>query len=69
MIRLLSADYDWNSSSPCGPMDHLVFSDPAMVPEPSMALLCGVVAIPCVFIRGKCLPMSDSLTGAFASRA
>jgi hypothetical protein len=37
--------YSDPSASPFGRLDHLVFSDPVMVPEPSMTLLGGVLVI------------------------
>jgi len=43
--------YSDPGASPFGRLDHLVFSDPVVVPEPSMALIGGVALV--VFITAR----------------
>jgi hypothetical protein len=43
--------YSDPGANPLGRLDHLVFSDPVMVPEPSTALFCGVVVVTFVVMR------------------
>jgi hypothetical protein len=45
--------YSDPDGSPFGRLDHLVFSDPVMVPEPSMALLGGALLLAFMVAKGR----------------
>jgi hypothetical protein len=56
--------YSDPSGSPFGRLDHLAFSDPVMVPEPSMALLSGAVLMAFMVARRRAAVFRRAVLGA-----